>query len=309
MLYRDFYDDTDICESCYKERYVTCCECDGIVDYEESESMNGNYYCPSCYHQQQNNIIHYYSYNPDPVFYGIGNRFFGVELEIDNGGGEEDDAKRIYEIANAIDEHIYIKNDGSLDEGFEIVTHPMTLDYHMNEMPWREILRKSIQMGYLSHKTSTCGLHIHVNRSSFGDTTSEQDDAIARIMYFFEAHWDKLLRFSRRTEDQMIRWADRYGYQKDPKGILDTAKKGKRGRYACINILNYATIEFRIFQGTLKYNTLIAALQLVDEVCKAAFSMSDEEMAALTWDDFVSSVKQDELLQYLEERHLRGGDI
>ena len=36
----------------------------------------------------------------------------------------------ILEIANEYDEHIYIKSDSSLDDGMEIVTHPMTLEYH-----------------------------------------------------------------------------------------------------------------------------------------------------------------------------------
>ena len=42
-----------------------------------------------------------------------------------------------------------------------------------------------------------------------------------------------------------------------------------------------------MFRGTLKYNTLIAALQLVNEICDAAFSMSDEEIASenIMWTD------------------------
>lgn len=51
---------------------------------------------------------------------------------------------------------IYIKHDGSLNDGMEIVTHPMTLDYHLNEMPWREVMSKAISFGYISHKTRTC---------------------------------------------------------------------------------------------------------------------------------------------------------
>jgi len=36
----------------------------------------------------------------------------------------------------------YCKHDGSLNDGFEIVTHPMTLDYHLHRMPWEELLEK-----------------------------------------------------------------------------------------------------------------------------------------------------------------------
>ena len=64
----------------------------------------------------------------------------------------------------------------------------------------------------------------------------------------------------------MNRWAARYGFEKTGKEILDKAKKGNNGRYAAVNLMNYATIEFRLFRGTLKYNTLIAAIELVNEI-------------------------------------------
>ena len=59
-----------------------------------------------------------------------------------------------------------------------------------------------------------------------------------------------------------------------------------------------------MFRGTLKHNTLIAALQLVDEICSAAFSMSDEEMQKLSWSEFVEGLYEPELIQYLKERRL-----
>ena len=59
-----------------------------------------------------------------------------------------------------------------------------------------------------------------------------------------------------------------------------------------------------MFRGTLKYNTLIAALQIVNQICDAAFSMSDEEMQKLSWSEFVASLNEPELIQYLKERNL-----
>ena len=186
----------------------------------------------------------------------------------------------------------------------EIVSHPMTLDYHANEMNWEAVLKESLRLGYRSHQTSTCGLHIHVNRRSFGDCPEEQDDVISRILYFVENHWNELLKFSRRSESAMNRWASRYGYESTPKAIMDKAKKGCYGRYTAINLCNYHTVEFRLFRGTLKYNTLIATLQLVNEICNVAVSMSDEELQKLSWSEFVESIKVDELIQYLKERNL-----
>lgn len=164
---------------------------------------------------------------------------------------------------------------------------------------------EALSMGYLSHQANTCGLHVHVNRTSFGETVAEQDACIARILYFFEKHWDELLKFSRRTARQLDRWAARYGYKDHPKDMLEHAKKGAScGRYYCINLQNYETIEFRIFRGTLKYNTLIATLQLVNRVCEVATFMSDDEIRQMSWTTFVSGCTQPELVQYLKERRL-----
>lgn len=67
---------------------------------------------------------------PDLVFHGKGLRHFGVALEIDNGGADRYNAEKLLNIANADAENLYIKTDGSLDDGLELVTHPMTLTYH-----------------------------------------------------------------------------------------------------------------------------------------------------------------------------------
>ncbi len=169
-----------------------------------------------------------------------------MELEIDGAGKDGYNAEKILDAANNGDERIYIKTDGSLDDGMEIVTHPMSLDYHMNEMPWSEISEIALDMRYRSHNTGTCGLHVHVNRTTFGEERETQDECISRILYFVEHHWEELLKFSRRTESQMNRWAARYGYKNSPKEVMENVKKHSIGRYACVNITNYHTIEFRI---------------------------------------------------------------
>ena len=155
-------------------------------------------------------------YTPDLVFHGKGLRHFGVELEIDDGGTVNSNAQKLLDIANKDAENLYIKTDGSLDEGLKLVTHPMTLEYHLNEMPWAEVLHKAQSMGYLSHAAGTCGLHVHISRLAFGCTYEQQEAAIARLLYFVEKLWAELLRFSRRTQSQMNRWAARSRHPPHP---------------------------------------------------------------------------------------------
>ena len=62
-----------------------------------------------------------------------------------------------------------------------------------------------------------------------------------------------------------------------------------------------------MFRGTLKYNTFIATLQLIDSICDVAISMSDEELPNLSWSEFVEGLGKDkypELITYLKERNL-----
>lgn len=300
-----------LCQECRDEHYSTCVRCGSLIRNEDARYHRGdedgdNPYCPHCFSEAGTTGINDYFYKPKPIFYGEAARFFGVELEIDKAGEYDENADRVLEVANGNGrERIYCKHDGSLEDGFEIVTHPMTLKYHQREMPWRAVLDEAVSMGYTSHKAETCGLHVHVNRNSFGPAEAEQDACIARVLYFFERNWAELLRFSRRTEYQLAQWATRYGYKDQPREILDHAKKGGGGgRYSCVNLQNKDTIEFRIFRGTLKYNTLIATLQLVSRVCDVALLMTDEQVKALSWSSFAARCSEPELIQYLKERRL-----
>lgn len=63
-------------------------------------------------------------------------------------------------------------------------------------------------------------------------------------------------------------------------------------------------VDNPLFRGTLKYNTLIATLELVNKICELAVLMDDEEIAKLSWSEFVAGIKEPELIQYLKERSL-----
>ncbi len=295
---------TPLCADCRDTEYTTCTRCGRLIHNDDAFyfGMHDDApYCESCMDAMEGQPIHNYHYKPQPVFHGEGKRFFGVELEIDEAGETNDNARAILEIANGDGEHVYCKHDGSLDDGFEIVTHPMTLEYHLQSMPWERVLERAREMGYYSHQAGTCGLHIHVNRDSLGEN---EDEVIARILYFVERHWNELLQFSRRTHRQLERWAARYGYKDHPTELMEHVKKGCGGRYTCVNLMNDDTVEFRIFRGTLKYNTLIATLQLVNRICDLAQCLTDEEIRGTTWSQFMSSVTEPELIRYLKERRL-----
>ena len=307
------YDTADglVCEYCYDEHYVECQQCGEMIHIDNSryDEHSEEYFCVGCYEERDNGAINDYYYKPTPVFYGKNDAFYmGVELEIDGAGENGENAQRLIDIDD--DTHIYIKHDGSLNNGFEIVSHPATLEYHQNFIEWDNIMREALEMGYKSHDAETCGLHIHVSKKALGSDFTKQDESIAKILYFFEKHYNKFLKFSRRTESQLDRWATRYGID-DGETTCDILNKAKStyNRYRIINLQNAHTIEFRLFRGTLRYTTFIATLQLVRHICELCVETEAETIEAMQWEQFIETIKQSknnysELLEYLKIRKL-----
>ena len=298
--------DLCLCRRCYEDNYETCEHCGHIIRSEDAYYVGDAPYCSECYDEISERSIHPYSYKPSPIFYGTGPLYLGVELEIDRGGEDSGNAEQLLDIGNLREERIYCKHDGSLGDGFEIVSHPMSLLYHRECMNWEDILHTAVSLGYLSHKTTTCGLHIHCSRSFFGSGWREQENSIARIVFFVENHWNELVKFSRRQEAQLDRWASRYGISENTQITYQKTKNHSKGRYVAVNLENDDTIEFRLFRGTLNFNTFLATLELVDEICRQALRLSDYETEHQSWGDFVLSIPEDkkELLSYLKAKRL-----
>ena len=303
-----------ICGHCYDYNYCTCESCGRLIHNDDAYYYDDSDYpyCHECYNKLDESSIRSYNYKPEPIFYGSGDLLYmGVELEIDKGGEDERNAEILLDIGNRNEPHIYCKHDGSLNEGFEIVSHPMTHAYHTKEMNWKEILDKAIALGYRSHQTSTCGLHVHVSRSAFGKTQEEQEDVISRVVYLVEHYWNELLRFSRRTEANIERWASRYGISTTTKETYELAKKNRLGRYVAVNLENENTVEFRTFRGTLCYKTFIATLQLVYELCRFAIMLSDKELEKMPWSEFVLKLDpfKKELIECIKSKRLYVNEI
>jgi len=172
--YGDEY--TTLCRHCYENHYTRCSCCDALLHEDDAYHLDGYDYCSECYHDEvdKSRSIHDYGYKPEPLFYGDSNRYFGIELEIDGAGKDSDNADEILAIANKDNEYMYIKGDGSLDDGMELVTHPMSLGYHKNYQ-WEEIMKKAISLGYRSHQTSIITIKRTSNytaeRGIYTDTT------------------------------------------------------------------------------------------------------------------------------------------
>jgi hypothetical protein len=284
-------DEGEICMSCARES----CHCDGCDNRVHQDAVSecdcgcGNLYCEYC----SGNIcpnegdldIHDHDYVPHLQFYGDGPLFMGVELEVDFG---HDANPLIDAVGN--ENQAWLKSDGSLsNRGIEIVSHPATLDYHKTEFPWKRLIRAARDGGYTSHNAGNCGLHVHISRRGLGDSYDKRDLALSNLMVLFYRHWNELTQFSRRQPGQLSSWAmgnhlykESAGRSRMTKHDLDNCKSGGR-RYVAINCGNSSTIEFRMFRGTLRYDTLMATLELVDLMTAIATSSRTSDLYRTTW--------------------------
>jgi hypothetical protein len=253
-------------------------------------------------------FIHNYGYDPERWFYHghyARHLLLGVELEVDDGGEDEDKAAEVLRILNGSpysERNVYIKHDGSLNAGFEIVSQPATINYHIKRIPWKQAFDYLIDNGYRSHDTATCGLHVHFNCVFLGTSEKEFLQAEAKLLAFFEENWEKIVRFSRRKERQIDRYCRRYGH----KNIRDAYEENNESRYYVINFQNSTTDEIRIFRGTLRYETFIATLLFVHNLViyckKTKHNLND------SWESFLKFVRKFPrnavLIEYLQKKGL-----
>ena len=277
-------------------------------------------------------MINRYGYKPEPRFGYKNDResrehlTFGVELECEprrNGAPKMDAdelSDRIDEIAS---DRVYCKSDASLSHGLEIVTHPGTLAHHMYVMHWRQIQRTCEKAGFRSHDTDNSGLHVHVGRAQLGRTDAERDEVIRKVQVLFVLYAAELTRFSRRTRSRLEQWAPFRSFGVSPDSIratdgdtlaswagssVPTHAYDHDDRYAAVNVLNRATVEIRIFRGTLKRDTLIAAIQLVSNVFEYARSHTWDELRTSTWADVAACKPYKEIVGYMIARGLLDAD-
>jgi len=150
------------------------------------------------------NFIHNYDYKPMPIFYPPTKRpmplYLGVEEEVDRVQDREGLCEDLISISNG-EELFYLKRDGSLSDegGLEIVTHPMTINYHKTKMVWKEIIGMCEAHNAKSHNAGNCGLHVHFNKDFFGSRDSI-DICSYKLMLIMSKFVEQISRFSRRKE-------------------------------------------------------------------------------------------------------------
>lgn len=308
------YDENWVCSSCIDENYrwsdnrdcyITCDDWheendeqeeeddeDHIIgDYHDSKSVVGH--IPSAYDKRKPRIL------------------LGMELEVEvnEDYSRNDKAEELYEEIKYVADHngnmhqyCFIEHDGSLNHGFEIVTGYTGLDVHAKQLeffkkPWR---------GVRSHDTRTCGLHVHIDKKGVS-----LFHACKMVFFINDSNNQKLIKDIARRAN-----AD-YAQIKNKKASYQWLKRAKASgsplnylneeRREALNFQNEDTIEFRLFKGTLRYETIMACLEFTYATW---FFTRDTGVNELTTPNFINFICRPEnrestkfLRAYLKEKN------
>jgi len=231
--------------------------------------------------------------------------FFGIELEIESDSNNDNPHQEMVDIIETyLNQHgmsklFVYERDGSLNEGFEIVTHPMSWNYYEeHNKNFKDILSLLSNGGYHSHNGGRCGLHVHVNRKYFGFSQQDLDkyrqwgltssdltqlnnskieESINNCAFIFEKFKEDFIKLScRKVFDYCSFLLNSVDNSVDPNSLdrdLILQRLDRSDRYKVVNIRNYYTIEFRLMRGTLlfvSFDTKIRAIKNVVEVAKSS---------------------------------------
>ena len=312
------YDNHSICSSCREDHYYCCDDC-GYLVYEDDYYCNEDddcIYCPHCwpdherdsgeitgYHDHDRWNIPYYNDYDNSVNKDNFEGGYGFELEVDDGDDRCDCSNELYDL---LGDHAIYETDGSLsDDGFEIITRPMTRRA-MESMPLDKMVEILRSYNFKSHDSGCCGLHVHVSRKLFGDDEVQRTENIAKMILFYEIFWDDLVKVSRRKS---------FGYcnkmsddNSEPIDDFDKAKKWTgegygHSRYCCVNLCNSDTVEFRLMRGTLKLSTLRATLDFTMTLVE---NVKNVPIDKITDKDLWLAGLKPETIEYLKERRAFG---
>lgn len=240
-----------VCQTCYQQHYGSCSRCG---ETRTRDALDGGM-CSRCL---RGRVIRDHGYKPTPKFHGSGPLFYGVELEVECGDTDPTDAA--HEVVNNLgDGLVYAKHDGSLNSGFEVVSHPFSDDWFEREgqAKWSKLLKYLKRAGCRSYDTQTCGMHVHVSRAAL------DAKQLLRLQRLAHNNPDLIHQISRRRRENLIRWANPRDTNIGEQLALARGTQSDKGqRYAAINVTRH-TVEIRIFRGTCEEDGFFGNLEAV----------------------------------------------
>jgi len=281
-----------VCLFCYVNNYVQCTRCRIYFVRTESEEefslIKEEGYCKTCTKAIETIMIKENTYKPKAKFYKSAKEedsplFYGIELEVNC---QEEMSDPVLKAMNKA--HVYLKYDGSIGVGFEIVTHPHS--FSAQKELWKKFFSEKFHLkGMTSYKSKRCGMHIHMSKDAF------TQDHLARFVLFINNKENVafITSIAQRKEGQ---WAK-----------LDPNKKADRlvpiSKYEAVNLSPKKTIEVRIFRGSVRKDRFFKNLEFVDSLYHyTANNSSLNNSNYIDWLNKNKKTKYPYLFKYLKEK-------
>jgi len=269
-----------ICSGCYESGTGWCEACGSTYDNDNWSA------CPNGCEDRDTGCLLNYGYKPYPIFHDVNGHvspergvvYMGVELEME-AEGVANLRDGVDTVRRYLGEFAYCKDDSSISYGMEMVTHPMTLEY-AQARDW-SVLTHLRRQGFRSWNTTTCGMHIHVSRTAF--------DGSAHLFRFAQLvlkNEHTCTTFAGRAANGYCSFAD--GYQ--PGFIAKVIKGQHYANRGAVNLQNGATVEVRMFRGSLKEQRLLSNMEFVHAAVEYTRELTVPQVATggLSWRAFAT---------------------
>jgi len=291
-----------VCECC-RDSYNICCTCDEYWFTEsghwDDDDGDEEWWCAHCWEHSEesprNSVIQHYGHRPVLKFrWSMGKHghgfwvqshtrklrtahYYGMELEVEPAPGKGATSETVKQEAEYIDSNygdfLYLKRDSSVPSGFEIVSHPATLEWwhEQGTKMFGDILMRLRNNGFQSHNGGHCGLHIHTNKNALSRLQAMR----MTEFIFFENNRTKMKMLSRRSTSSLRNYSSleiptHFNY--DSEDYEEWTSK-QYAKYVGKNMLSrtrnalyfgHETAELRLFRGTLRDDRVWASLQFFD---------------------------------------------
>ncbi len=298
-----------VCESCCNDNY-TYSDSRGTTisndDYEEDqENEEDEDRIIGEYHDSKRVLGHipskYDAYkSPDrpsqPILLGL-----ELEVEVNEDYSCDDKAEELYDAIKYVTDskgnthqYCFAERDGSLNHGFEMVTGYTGLDIHQKQLqffksPWRNVR---------SHDTRTCGLHVHIDKAGMS-----LFHACKMVFFIHDSNNQKLIKdIARRANADYAQIKNKkasYQWLKRAKSSGNPLNYLNEDRREALNFQNDNTIEFRMFKGTLRYETIMACLEFTYATWFFCRDTGITELTTANFIDFIAQPQQREHTKFL----------
>ena len=164
----------------------------------------------------------------------------GFELELE-ASKPTAYALEVEELATKVmsrSDDVVCQRDGSLKQGFEVVSQPATYEYYANHFDWGW-MKPVIKSNFITNGIGEQGFHIHINRASFVDEEHTKRFAQAIV-----------------NDVKMFARIPLFTFFATPTAYCK-AIVSQEERYCAVSIVNVNTIEVRCFLPVLDMNQIL----------------------------------------------------